>query len=229
MILRVLSMVTVVLNGGSSSELCQPSSNAILANGSKRPDAFDCAPRPRRRAPSTAASASVGASKSIAPRRARRTRACWRDFSAIRGSGPDGCKLLRLAESEAIARLYTVLRTKQEHSRRNASRKPRKRPYWAGSVAAGSRAKETWHGEALGGRGVSFRDRRGGNGGSCRAVVRILRPIHVQLWFPHLRAVSRNGARSRRLVPTEFLRERRSQARPGEGRVTIGTESSQCG
>jgi hypothetical protein len=34
MILRVESMVTVVWNGGSSSKLCQPSSNAIRASGS---------------------------------------------------------------------------------------------------------------------------------------------------------------------------------------------------
>src|SRR5262249_14651189 len=130
MILRVLSMVTVVLNGGNSSELCQPSSNAILANGSKRPDAFDCAPRPRRRAPSTATSASAGALGAIAAGRACRTRACWRGFSPIRAAGPDGCKVLRLAESGAIARLYTVLGTKQEHSHQGASRKACRRPYW---------------------------------------------------------------------------------------------------
>jgi hypothetical protein len=34
MILRVESRVTVVLNGGSSSKLCQPSSKAMRASGS---------------------------------------------------------------------------------------------------------------------------------------------------------------------------------------------------
>src|SRR5215470_12051297 len=87
MILRVLSMVTVVLNGGNSSELSQPSSNAIFANGSKRPDAFDCAPRPRRRAPSTATSASAGALRSIA---AGRGFALSRDGAGRRAKPPAG-------------------------------------------------------------------------------------------------------------------------------------------
>src|ERR1700733_3204877 len=49
MILRVASTVTVVLNGGNSSKPCQPSSKATRASGSKRPEAFDSVPRPRRR------------------------------------------------------------------------------------------------------------------------------------------------------------------------------------
>src|SRR5436190_12781380 len=52
-ILRVASTVTVVLNGGKSSRLCQPSSKVRRASGSYRPDAFDTAPRPRRRSAST--------------------------------------------------------------------------------------------------------------------------------------------------------------------------------
>ena len=55
MILRVESTVTSVLNGGNSSSPCQPSSNAIRASGSNRPEAFDSAPLPRRRSRSTAA------------------------------------------------------------------------------------------------------------------------------------------------------------------------------
>src|ERR1700738_4870529 len=42
MILRVVSIVTVVLNGGSSSKLCQPSSKAIRASGSERAGPFGC-------------------------------------------------------------------------------------------------------------------------------------------------------------------------------------------
>src|SRR5215210_1720713 len=53
MIFRVESSVTSVLNGGSSSKLCQPSSKAMRAIGSKRPEALDTAPRPRRRSRST--------------------------------------------------------------------------------------------------------------------------------------------------------------------------------
>src|SRR5271168_823740 len=53
MILRVASTVTVVLNGGNSSKLCQPSSKATRATGSKRPEAFDTVPRPRPRSRST--------------------------------------------------------------------------------------------------------------------------------------------------------------------------------
>ena len=49
MILRVESAVTVVLNGGSSSSPCQPSSKATRASDSYRPDAFETEPRPRRR------------------------------------------------------------------------------------------------------------------------------------------------------------------------------------
>src|SRR3954452_14054128 len=53
MILRVASSVTCVLNGGKSSKLCQPSSKAMRAIGSKRPEALETAPRPRRRSRST--------------------------------------------------------------------------------------------------------------------------------------------------------------------------------
>src|SRR5271169_3011131 len=61
MILRVESTVTVVLNGGRSSKPCQPSSKATQAIGSKRPDAFDTVPRPRRRSRSTTAPSPAGA------------------------------------------------------------------------------------------------------------------------------------------------------------------------
>src|SRR5271168_2004419 len=59
MILRVASTVTVVLNGGNSSgpfepKSCQPSSKVTRASGSKRPEAFETVPRPRRRSRSTA-------------------------------------------------------------------------------------------------------------------------------------------------------------------------------
>ena len=54
MILRAVSTVTVVSNAGNSSIDCQPSSNAMRALGSYRPDAFDSVPRPRRRSRSTA-------------------------------------------------------------------------------------------------------------------------------------------------------------------------------
>src|SRR5436190_2051369 len=55
MILRVASAVTVVLNGGSCSRPCQPSSKATRATGSYRPEAFEAVPRPRRRSRSTPA------------------------------------------------------------------------------------------------------------------------------------------------------------------------------
>src|SRR5258705_9299040 len=54
MTLREVSSDTVVLNGGSSSRLCQPSSNATRASASNRPLSLDCAPRPRRRSRSIA-------------------------------------------------------------------------------------------------------------------------------------------------------------------------------
>src|SRR5256885_15514447 len=54
MTFRAVSTATVVLNGGNSSRLCQPSSNATRASASKRPLALDCAPRPRRRSRSIA-------------------------------------------------------------------------------------------------------------------------------------------------------------------------------
>src|SRR5260370_1075125 len=53
MTLRAVSIATSVLNGGSSSIDCQPSSNATRTRGSNLPEAFVRAPRPRRRAPST--------------------------------------------------------------------------------------------------------------------------------------------------------------------------------
>src|SRR5207253_10708687 len=56
--LRAVSSATVVLNGGNSSRLCQPSSNASRASASKRPLALDCAPRPRRRSRSIATASS---------------------------------------------------------------------------------------------------------------------------------------------------------------------------
>src|SRR6516225_9451161 len=49
MMVRVASTVTLVLNTGRSSRLCQPSSKATWLNASKRPEALDWAPRPRRR------------------------------------------------------------------------------------------------------------------------------------------------------------------------------------
>src|SRR5436190_13209626 len=49
MILRVESTDTVVANGGNSSRLCQPSSKAMRAIASYRPDTLDSVPRPRRR------------------------------------------------------------------------------------------------------------------------------------------------------------------------------------
>src|SRR5262249_48246529 len=53
MILRVESMVTVVLNGGNSSKLCQPSSKAArrgrwLASGRPGRAGATLGPRPRR-------------------------------------------------------------------------------------------------------------------------------------------------------------------------------------
>src|SRR5262245_59862713 len=91
MLLRVESMVTVVLNGGNSSKLCQPSSKALRASGSKRPAAFDCAPRPRRRPASTATSASGGAARStVAGRHGAATCARpWR-AKAPAGGGEEG-------------------------------------------------------------------------------------------------------------------------------------------
>src|SRR5258705_8703874 len=62
--LREVSTVTVVLNGGNSSRLCQPSSKATRASASKRPLALDCAPRPRRRSRSIATASS---GKGVAP------------------------------------------------------------------------------------------------------------------------------------------------------------------
>ena len=56
--LREVSTPTVVLNGGSSSRLCQPSSKATRASASKRPLALDCAPRPRLRSRSMATASS---------------------------------------------------------------------------------------------------------------------------------------------------------------------------
>src|SRR5262249_36488710 len=87
MILRVESMLTVVLNGGRSSKLCQPSAKATRASGSGRPVAFDGAPRPRRRSPSTATSASVGALRSTA---AGRGFALSRDGAGRRAKPPAG-------------------------------------------------------------------------------------------------------------------------------------------
>src|SRR5258708_34044895 len=51
---RAVSTETVVLNGGNSSRLRQPSSKAMRASASKRPLALDCAPRPRSRSRSMA-------------------------------------------------------------------------------------------------------------------------------------------------------------------------------
>src|SRR5437763_15044635 len=65
MILRVESRLTLVLNGGNSSKFCQPSSNAMRARGSYRPDALDCAPRPRRRSRATEVSRSSGWLRSV--------------------------------------------------------------------------------------------------------------------------------------------------------------------
>src|SRR5258705_388880 len=70
MTLREVSSVTVVLNGGKSSRLCQPSSKATRASASKRPLALDCAPRPRRRSRSIATSTSgktASSAKGVAP------------------------------------------------------------------------------------------------------------------------------------------------------------------
>src|SRR4030088_3775609 len=53
-----VSIWTVVLKGGSSSRLCQPSSKATRASASKRPESLDCAPRPRRRSRSIATASS---------------------------------------------------------------------------------------------------------------------------------------------------------------------------
>src|ERR1700761_831168 len=58
MTLRAVSSATVVLNGGNSARLCQPSSNPTRASASKRPLALDCAPRPRRRSRSIATASS---------------------------------------------------------------------------------------------------------------------------------------------------------------------------
>src|ERR1700722_20795677 len=58
MTFRAVSRATVVLNGGNSSRLCQPSSKATRASASNRPLALDCAPRPRRRSRSIATASS---------------------------------------------------------------------------------------------------------------------------------------------------------------------------
>ena len=64
MTLREVSSDTVVLKGGRSSRLCQPSSKATRASASNRPLALDCAPRPRRRLLSIATASS---GKGVAP------------------------------------------------------------------------------------------------------------------------------------------------------------------
>src|SRR6266436_4184062 len=61
MTLREVSIATSVLNGGSSSIDCQPSSNATRTRGSNLPETFVRAPRPRRRAPSTSVLAAKSA------------------------------------------------------------------------------------------------------------------------------------------------------------------------
>jgi len=65
MTLRLASTLTLVENGGRSSRLCHPSSKAARASGSYRPDAFDCAPRPRRRSRSTIVPADGGPNSPI--------------------------------------------------------------------------------------------------------------------------------------------------------------------
>src|SRR4051812_50137824 len=62
--LREVSSETVVLNAGSSSRLCQPSSKATRASASNRPESLDWAPRPRRRSRSMATASS---GKGVAP------------------------------------------------------------------------------------------------------------------------------------------------------------------
>src|SRR6266516_5750368 len=64
MIFRVASTVTLVANGGSSSRLCQPSSKPTRTFGSYRPDAFESAPRPRRRSRSIVSGAKLPAGAS---------------------------------------------------------------------------------------------------------------------------------------------------------------------
>src|ERR1700751_3003798 len=53
MTLRLASTLTLVENGGRASRLCPPSSDPTPPSGAYRPNAFDWAPRPRRRSRST--------------------------------------------------------------------------------------------------------------------------------------------------------------------------------
>src|SRR6266436_6859487 len=115
MTLRAVSIATSVLNGGSSSIDCQPSSNATRTRGSNLPEAFVRAPRPRRRAEST----SVLAAKSgwgSAP-----TSHILPAGPKCDGSGSGGRR--RTAVCRDIIICSAVFRTKQEQFLHPGSRR----------------------------------------------------------------------------------------------------------
>src|SRR5829696_3328953 len=98
MILRVASSVTCVLNGGNSSRLCQPSSKAMRAIGSKRPEALEIAPRPRRCSRST----------SVPPRPPDESPPAGAEGAVTGGRG------FRAREERAMSLCSPLLRTNQE-------------------------------------------------------------------------------------------------------------------
>src|SRR6187401_135274 len=99
MTFRAVSSATVVLNGGRSSRLCQPSSKATRASASKRPEELDCAPRPRRRSRSIA-TASSGKGEGTP--------------AGSEGAVTGGC-LRACEDARLMKRTYQPDRTKQEH------------------------------------------------------------------------------------------------------------------
>ena len=213
MILRVLSMVTVVLNGGNSSNLCQPSSKAVRAtarNGRTR---------------STARRAHDGAPLRPPPRRQpeqrgrrQRTRPYVVIVRARLEKSPAGAVGFGKEGWGAGGRLTTAtgraMETPTPGYEQNKNIVRRALAQGRQAPILEKKAPPSPEKRRFGGSHDQIDRRRdaivssSGDWVRCagRTVVRLLRCINVQLLLPQLRAVPGHCPWCRRVVPAKFLR-----------------------